>query len=305
MRDERCWRGRAAMVGAAISCLLGPGLSFVTTLPSPRGTTDGPPPRHRTALASSNSAPSAAEAVHSVFLESVLETTTRKQVGSIEEAKTELLGRVGFPTDHPGAERPRLEEARVGYLVEVLEGTYTPIHTVDFFNFAAQGEWDLAYTTAAMLPIGPRLTANQLFQRIEPGEGLKGNLTNIIMWTLKDEGIDGRLEVDCDYSFDPRGRMNTSLRKHLLLPDGKMPRDPQGLIQVLRRAMPYELFDPDGHALETTFLDDTLRIVKLRGPKFEGLINIFARRATAKDSATDAEAASETDPEAGAASAES
>ncbi|CBJ31791.1 conserved unknown protein [Ectocarpus siliculosus] len=241
------------------------------------------------ALASSTPASSVAETVHSVFLESVLETTTRKQVGSIEEAKTELLGRVGFPTEHPGAERPRLEEARVGYLVEVLEGTYKPIHTVGFFNFAAQGEWDLAYTSAAMVPIGPRLTAHQQFQRIEPGEGLKGNLTNIITWTLKDEGIDGRLEVMCDYSFDPRGRMNTSLRKHLLLPDG-MPRDPQELVRVLRRAMPYELFDPDDHAMETTFLDDTLRIVKHRGPKFEGLVNIFARRATAKDSTTDAEA---------------
>lgn len=71
-------------------------------------------------------------------MDPVSENNTRKQVRSIQQAKTELLGRVGYPTSEPGAERPRLEEERVGYLVEVLEGTYTPIQTVGFFNFAAQ-----------------------------------------------------------------------------------------------------------------------------------------------------------------------
>lgn len=67
-----------------------------------------------------------------------METNTRKRVRSVQEAKTELLARVGYPASEPGAERPRLEEERVGYLVEVLQGTYKPIQTVGFFNFAAQ-----------------------------------------------------------------------------------------------------------------------------------------------------------------------
>lgn len=46
--------------------------------------------------------------------------------------------------------------------------------------------------------------------------------------------------------------MNVSLGGHRLLPDGKMPLDPEGLVHLLRRAMPYELFDPSEHALETT-----------------------------------------------------
>ncbi len=55
----------------------------------------------------------------------------------------------------------------------------------------------------------------------------------------------------CDYKFDPRGRMNASLLMHRLVPK-KMPSDPQELVAILRRAMPHELFDPNGHALETT-----------------------------------------------------
>lgn len=46
--------------------------------------------------------------------------------------------------------------------------------------------------------------------------------------------------------------MNAYLLKHRLLPKGKIPSDPEGLVRILRRAMPHELFDPDKHALETT-----------------------------------------------------
>lgn len=80
----------------------------------------------------------------------------------------------------------------------------------------------------------------------------QGKCTNILAWRLLDEGIDGRLEVGSEYEFDPRGRMNTSLLKHRLLPDGKIPSDPEGLVRILQRAMPHELFDPDAHAMETT-----------------------------------------------------
>lgn len=74
----------------------------------------------------------------------------------------------------------------------------------------------------------------------------------MLVWRLLDEGINGRLEVGCDYGLDSRGRMNMSLRIHRLLPDEKMPSDPEGLVGLLQRAMPRELFDPNEHALETT-----------------------------------------------------
>lgn len=80
-----------------------------------------------------------AEAVHSVFVESlVAEADIRKQVTSLAEAKRELLERVGYGTQAPGADRPKSEEDRVGYLLEVLEQNNTPIQTVGFYNFAAQ-----------------------------------------------------------------------------------------------------------------------------------------------------------------------
>ena len=82
---------------------------------------------------------SASQAVHSVFLESlVTDANPREPVKSLEEAKQELLELVGFGTQAPAAERSQSEEERVGYLLEVLEGNYTPILTVGFFNFAAQ-----------------------------------------------------------------------------------------------------------------------------------------------------------------------
>lgn len=81
----------------------------------------------------------AAEAVRPVSLESlVTETNVREPVRSLNHAKTELLERVGYGSQAPGAERPQSEEERVGYLLEVLEGNYTPILTIGFFNFAAQ-----------------------------------------------------------------------------------------------------------------------------------------------------------------------
>lgn len=67
------------------------------------------------------------------------EADVREPVKSLDAAKRELLERVGYGTAvSPGAERPKFEENRVGYLIEVLEGNYTPIQTVGFFNFAAQ-----------------------------------------------------------------------------------------------------------------------------------------------------------------------
>jgi hypothetical protein len=47
---------------------------------------------------------------------------------------------------------------------------------------------------------------------------------------------------------------------------------------MLHRAMPKEMFDPNDHAMDTTYLDGDLRIVRLTGPKFEGVRDIFMRR---------------------------
>lgn len=79
----------------------------------------------------------------------------------------------------------------------------------------------------------------------------QGNLTNVLEWHLLDEDVRGSLEVECQYKLDPRGRMAVKLGEHHLLPD-KMPRDPEELVMILQRAMPFEMFDPDETAMETS-----------------------------------------------------
>lgn len=61
----------------------------------------------------------------------------RKPVRSLAEAKHELLNLVsrGPVVDEAAASSG---QERVGYLLEVLEGNYTPIQTTGFFNLAVQ-----------------------------------------------------------------------------------------------------------------------------------------------------------------------
>ena len=47
----------------------------------------------------------------------------------------------------------------------------------------------------------------------------------------------------------------------------KIPSDVEDLVARLNRAMPKELFDPNEHAMDTTYVDTDLRIVRMTGPK--------------------------------------
>ena len=58
----------------------------------------------------------------------------------------------------------------------------------------------------------------------------------------------------------------------------KIPDDVPGLVGLLHRAIPKEIFDPNDHALDTTYLDADLRIVRMTGPNHEGVRNIFMRK---------------------------
>lgn len=81
----------------------------------------------------------AAEEVRPSSSESlVTETNAREPVRSLHDAKCEVLELVGYGSQAPAAERPQSEEERLGYLLKVLEGNYTPFLTIGFFNFAAQ-----------------------------------------------------------------------------------------------------------------------------------------------------------------------
>ena len=57
-----------------------------------------------------------------------------------------------------------------------------------------------------------------------------------------------------------------------------IPSDVPAMVALLQRAIPKEMFDPNNHAIDTTYLDADLRIARLTGPRFEGVRNIFFRK---------------------------
>jgi hypothetical protein len=90
----------------------------------------------------------------------------------------------------------------------------------------------------------------------------------------------GVFTVKCKYTINQGARMVMDLEDHVLEParGSKIPKDVPALVGCLHRAMPTELFDPSEHAMDTTYLDTDLRIVRMTGPNFEGVRDIFIRR---------------------------
>mmetsp|Transcript_203 Transcript_203/g.279 ORF Transcript_203/g.279 Transcript_203/m.279 type:complete len:138 (-) Transcript_203:94-507(-) len=126
-----------------------------------------------------------------------------------------------------------------------------------------------------------------MFQKIEPSK-LEGTITNVVQWDLAqtetNEGAtfdcSGTFSAVCNYSINQGARMVSELKDHKLeLAKGSnVPQDVQGLVGMIHRSMPTELFDPTDHAIDTTYLDVDLRIVRMTGPNFEGVRDIFIRR---------------------------
>ena len=57
-----------------------------------------------------------------------------------------------------------------------------------------------------------------------------------------------------------------------------VPSDMDKLVGLIYRAMPTEMFDASNLALDTTYVDTDLRIVRLTGVRHEGVRNIFIRK---------------------------
>lgn len=167
--------------------------------------------------------------------------------------------------------------------VNALEEAYVPAQTLDFFNFAMTGEWQLLFSTN--LNSGPKANfrLRELLQRVESNR-LMGDLTNVALWDLSEDGTTfdatGTFSVKCTYEINQGARMVVNLEDLVLEPSkgSKIPSDVPSLVGMLHRAMPKEMFDPNDHAMDTTYLDGDLRIVRMTGPKFEGVRDIFMRR---------------------------
>ena len=193
-----------------------------------------------------------------------------------DEAKRELVDLI---SRIQGSEE---EYRAIQDLVNFLEAEYVAVQTLDFLNMAIAGDWQLLFSTNLLGRPARKLRLREMIQRVQPDK-LNGTLTNIASWDYAEtEQFDssGNFSAVCTYSINQGARMVVDLKDHELRPakGSSIPSDVPGLVGLLHRAMPKELFDPSAHALDTTYLDADIRIVRLTGPQHEGVRNIFMRK---------------------------
>lgn len=198
---------------------------------------------------------------------------------SPEDAKSALIELIPRMT---GSDE---EYRAVESYVNLLEDKYSPVQTIDFLNLAMAGEWQLLFSTNLMGRPNRKLRLTELVQKIE-ADGFNGSLTNSAQWDYAEDDeteifdSHGNFAVKCSYTINQGSRMVVELNDHEIRPTTgtKIPKDVPGLVGLLHRALPKEIFDPNGHAMDTTYLDADLRIVRLTGAKHEGVRNIFMRK---------------------------
>jgi len=202
-----------------------------------------------------------------------------KKLSSISEIKSRLIEII------PRCTGKREELETISVLVNALEEKYTPMLTLDFLNLAMEGDWQLLFTTNQLgIPLR-NLRLRELYQRIEPNIA-SGRILNVAQWDLAENepsnfDCTGTFTVQCSYKINPTGRIILSLENHILKPIGyNLPSDVPKLVSMLFKSMPNELFDPNQLGMDTTFLDENLRIVRMTGggETFEGVRNIFIRK---------------------------
>ena len=176
--------------------------------------------------------------------------------------------------------------------INALEDKYVPVQTLEFLNLAMGGDWQLLFSTNRLGIPNTKLRLRELVQRID-AKNLNGTVTNVARWDLAEEvpGVfdcSGTFAVKCDYSINQGARMNVDLKDHVLeLARGsKVPADVEGLVGMLSGAMPSELFDPNELAMDTTYIDEKIRIVRLTGSRLEGVRNVFIRSGAVEVSPT-------------------
>ena len=167
--------------------------------------------------------------------------------------------------------------------VNTLEERFTQIQTLQFFNMATAGEWQLLFSTNLSGRPRPNFRLRELFQKVEP-TAQNGTVTNHATWDLAEDGVtfdsSGKFTIQCNYSIHQGSRMEMDLDDHVLeiAKGSSVPKDVQGLVGLLHRAVPKEMFDPNDHAMDTTYLDGDLRIVRMTGARLEGVRDIFIRK---------------------------
>ena len=212
---------------------------------------------------------------HHVIVEDNVELSSMLQTMEIKRRLFDLLPRMkGTPEDFKAVES----------YVNELEDRYTPVQTLGFLNLAMSGDWQLLFSTNLSGLPKSNFRLRELFQRIKSND-LTGTVVNEATWDFAENhngffDCSGSFTIKCSYSINQGARMLVTLDDHVLaLAKGSaVPQDFQSLVGLLHRAIPTELFDPSEHAIDTTYLDGDLRIVRMTGPRFEAERDIFIRR---------------------------
>mmetsp|Transcript_15227 Transcript_15227/g.28659 ORF Transcript_15227/g.28659 Transcript_15227/m.28659 type:complete len:291 (+) Transcript_15227:71-943(+) len=175
--------------------------------------------------------------------------------------------------------------------VNALEEKYVPPQTLDFLNLAMAGEWQFLFTTNQLGRPSPSLRMTELVQNVEVN-GFDGVVVNQAVWNLAQEAggptsllfdVHGIFKSKVSYNINQGARMTLNQDHDLTIQLGKgskVPNDPQALLGLIHRAMPTEMFDSSNLAMDTTYLDTEIRIVRFTGSRHEGVRNIFMRKGT-------------------------
>ena len=217
-----------------------------------------------------------------------------------EEAKQNLLKLIPQMT---GTEE---EYSLIQSYVNLLEEQYSPIQTIDFLNLAIMGEWQLLFSTNVMPIPRKNLRLRELIQNIQPNEEERrnGTVVNSAKWdyyaqdeeeedttnTNQQFNTNGNFNIKCSYSINQGARMIIQLNEHEVRPSKSSPytiqsKDVPKLVGLLHRSIPAEIFDPNNHAADCTYLDADIRIVRMTGEKHEGVRNIWMRKGSLEISA--------------------
>lgn len=188
---------------------------------------------------------------------------------SIEDIKSRLLDLL------PRMTGTKEENELVSALVNSLEAKYKPVLTLEFFNMAQTGDWQLLFSTNMLGKPSATLRLRELVQKVEPKaiNSMKGEITNVALWDYAAEDFrfdaSGTMNIKNSYDIGSNGaaRMKMKLENHAIklgkgsrLPSGD---EVQKIVGMIHNTMPKELFDPNGLGMDTTFLDANLRIVRL------------------------------------------
>jgi hypothetical protein len=176
------------------------------------------------------------------------------------------------------------EFKKVEDYVNALEDKFLPPQTLGFLNLAMAGEWQFLFTTNQLGRPSPLLRLTELIQKVDIN-GLEGKIVNQASWDWVDQGntfdVNGNFASTLTYNINQGARMtlNDDLDLAIDLRKGSnVPSDMDKLVGLIYRAMPTEMFDASNLALDTTYVDTDLRIVRLTGVRHEGVRNIFIRK---------------------------